>query len=246
MIEPGLMGLPSGEVSMAIVRQSVQSGFSKITQALSDPAREAMVSALADGKAMPAGELASVAGISPQSASAHLQKLVDAKVLSVWPQGRFRYYRIADDDVASLIESLVNLAARTENAGRKHRPPCDELRQSRTCYCHLAGQLGVLLCDALVRRKLVAISSRDGEVTERGLAWCQSEKIDFRSPPSPHVRLCNDWTERVPHLSGPLPNAILKRLTDTRCVAPRPVPRALRLTGKGRAFFGRLGVLVPF
>ena len=215
---------------MAIVRQSVQSGFSKITQALSDPAREAMVSALADGKAMPAGELASV----------------DAKVLSVWPQGRFRYYRIADDDVASLIESLVNLAARTENAGRKHRPPCDELRQSRTCYCHLAGQLGVLLCDALVRRKLVAISGRDGEVTERGLAWCQSEKIDFRSPPSPHVRLCNDWTERVPHLSGPLPNAILKRLTDTRCVAPRPVPRALRLTGKGRAFFGRLGVLVPF
>src|SRR6266550_9209587 len=119
MIEPGLMGLPSGEVSMAIVRQSVQSGFSKITQALSDPAREAMVSALADGKAMPAGELASVAGISPQSASAHLQKLVDAKVLSVWPQGRFRYYRIADDDVASLIESLVNLAAKAEQLDRK-------------------------------------------------------------------------------------------------------------------------------
>src|SRR6266404_6862910 len=101
---------------MVRIQRSVQSGFSRITEALSDPAREAMVSALADGKAMPAGELASVAGISPQSASAHLQKLVDAKVLSVWPQGRFRYYRIADDDVASLIESLVNLAARTENA----------------------------------------------------------------------------------------------------------------------------------
>jgi len=231
---------------MAIVRQPVQSGFSRITQALSDPAREAMVSALADGKAMPAGELASVAGISAQSASAHLQKLVEARVLSVWPQGRFRYYRIADDDVASLIESLVNLAGKMQGAGRTRRLPCAELRQSRTCYCHLAGQLGVLLCDALVRCKLVAINGRTGEVTERGLAWCQAEKIDFRPGASPHVRLCNDWTERVPHLSGPFPNAILKRLTETRCVAPRAVPRALRLTGKGRTFFGRLGVEVPF
>jgi len=141
---------------MAMVQQSIQSGFSRITQALGDPAREAMVSALADGKAMPAGELASVAGVSAQSASAHLQKLVEAKVLSVWPQGRFRYYRIADDDVASLIESLVNLAGKMEG-GRTRRLPCEELRQSRTCYCHLAGRLGVLLCEALVRRKLVVI-----------------------------------------------------------------------------------------
>src|SRR5882757_1675041 len=106
---------------MAIVTQPVQSGFSRITQALSDPAREAMVSALADGKAMPAGELASVAGISAQSASAHLQKLVDAKVLSVLPQGRFRYYRVADDDVASLIENLVNLAEKMQTADRRRR-----------------------------------------------------------------------------------------------------------------------------
>jgi DNA-binding transcriptional ArsR family regulator len=232
--------------AMAIVRLSVQSGFSRITQALSDPAREAMVSALADGTAKPAGELASVAGISPQSASAHLQKLVEANVLSVLPQGRFRYYRIADDDVASLIESLVNLAGRRENASRKRRLPCDELRQSRTCYCHLAGQLGVMLCEALVRGKFVAITDRTGEVTEQLLAWCRTENIDFRPAVSPHARLCNDWTKRVPHLSGPFPNEILKRLTATRCVAPRSVPRALRLTGEGRAFFGRLGVQVPF
>ena len=76
----------------------VQSGFSRVAEALSDPAREAIVSALSDGKAMPAGELASIAGISPQSASAHLQKLVDARVLSVLAQGRFRYYRIDDDE----------------------------------------------------------------------------------------------------------------------------------------------------
>src|ERR1700744_2297149 len=150
---------------MAIARPSVQSGFARVAEALGDPAREAIVSALADGKAMPAGELAFVAGISPQSASAHLQKLVDASVLSVWAQGRFRYYRISDDDVAELIENLVNLAARTDAAGRKRAVVAEELRRLRTCYCHLAGRLGVLLSDALIRRKYVAVTGRDGQVT---------------------------------------------------------------------------------
>jgi hypothetical protein len=205
-----------------------------------------MVSALAGGKAMPAGELADVAGVSPQSASAHLQKLVDANVLSVWAQGRFRYYRISDDEMASLIEDLVNLAARTSSISRK-RPVVDEaLRQSRTCYCHLAGQLGVLLSDALLRRKFVAVGGREGQVTAKGLDWCREERIDFSPARSPHLRLCNDWTERRPHFSGAFANAILRHLSDTRCVVPRDVPRALRITPKGRAFFHRLGVAIPF
>ena len=231
---------------MAIMRAQPQSGFSRLAEALGDPAREAMVSALAGGKAMPAGELADIAGVSPQSASAHLQKLVDANVLSVWAQGRFRYYRISDDEVASLIEDLVNLAARTSSLGRR-RPVVDEaLRQSRTCYCHLAGQLGVLLSDALVRRKFVAIGGREGQVTAKGLDWSRAERIDFSPARSPHLRLCNDWTERRPHFSGAFPNAILQHLSETRCVEPRDTPRALRLTRKGRAFFERLGVAVPF
>jgi DNA-binding transcriptional ArsR family regulator len=221
----------------------VQTGFSRITQALSDPAREAMVSALADGRAMPAGELADIAGISPQSASAHLQKLVDAHVLSVWAQGRFRYYRIADDEVAALVESLVNLAARAECP---RRLPPDSLRQCRSCYQHLAGKLGVLLSEALIRRKLVVLTGRAGHVSAAGLSWCASENIGFDPARTPHLRLCNDWTERVPHLAGPFPNAVLKHLLDSRCLVRTRQPRALRLTGKGRAFFDRLGVKVPF
>ena len=223
-----------------------QSGFSRITEALSDPAREAIVSVLSDGKAMPAGELAAAAGISPQSASAHLQKLVDARVLSVWSQGRFRYFRIANDDVASLIESLVDLAVKADEVdGRRARLP-SALRQSRSCYRHLAGQLGVALCDALIRRNLVAISDRTGCVTEKGLSWCRAEQIDFNPAGGRHVRLCNDWTERVPHFAGSFPSAILKRLLEERCVVRSPIPRALRLTRKGRAFFARLGAQVPF
>ena len=150
---------------MTRIQQSVQSGFSKITDALGDPAREAIVSALSDGKAMPAGELAIAAGVSPQSASAHLQKLVDAKVLSVWSQGRFRYYRIADEDVASLIESLVDLAAKAEQLDRERARLPEPLRQSRTCYGHLAGQLGVALSNALIRRRIVTVGDRTGCVT---------------------------------------------------------------------------------
>src|SRR6516162_2602595 len=96
----------------------VHSGLSRVAEALSDPAREAIVGALLGGKAMPAGELAAVAGVSPQSASAHLQKLVDARLLAVLAQGRFRYYRIVDEDVAALIEGLANLAAQTQSGGR--------------------------------------------------------------------------------------------------------------------------------
>ena len=231
---------------MAIARPSVQSGFSRVAAALSDPAREAMVSALADGKAMPAGELASIAGISPQSASAHLQKLVDARVLSVWAQGRFRYYRISDDDVAALIENLASHATKAEAGARRRAVIAEELRRSRTCYCHLAGQLGVLLCDALIRRSFVTIGGRGGQVTAKGLDWCRAEQIDFVPSRVPHFRLCNDWTERVPHFSGDLPNAILKRLNETRSVEPARIPRALKLTRKGRAFFDRLGVDLPF
>jgi DNA-binding transcriptional ArsR family regulator len=231
---------------MARIQRSVQSGFSRITAALSDPAREAIVSALSDGKAMPAGELAAAAGISPQSASAHLQKLVDARVLSVWSQGRFRYYRIIDEDVASLIESLVDLAAKAEQVDRKRTRLPEPLRQSRTCYCHLAGQLGVALSKALIRRDFVTISDRTGHVTEKGLSWCRSEQVDFKPVREPHVRLCNDWTERVPHLAGPFANAILERLVETRCVARSQIPRALRLTQKGRAFFARLGTEIPY
>lgn len=174
---------------MVAASRSVQSGFSRLTDGLSDPAREAMVSALFGGKALPAGELAVLAGVSPQSASAHLQKLTDARLLSVWQQGRFRYYRIADDEVAGLIENLVNVAARTDHAERARGVPTP-LRQARTCYCHLAGQLGVALRDGLVGKELIAPRGREAFITDQGLAWCRAEAIDFKpGRGSPHAAL---------------------------------------------------------
>jgi DNA-binding transcriptional ArsR family regulator len=225
---------------------TVQSGFSHVAEALADPAREAIVCAVAGGAALPAGELAAAAGISPQSATAHLQKLVDARILAVWPQGRFRYYQIADDDVALLVESLVNFATKSDlNEKRRARLP-PELLQSRTCYRHLAGQLGVALARTLIGRNYVRINGRNGLVTTKGLAWCRSERIDFEPKGTPSVRLCMDWTERRPHLGGAFPNALLRWLTERKFLRAGHVPRALALTPAGRNFFDRLGVRPTF
>lgn len=219
-----------------------QSGFSRIAEALADPAREAIVCAVADGKALPAGELAAAAGVSPQSATAHLQKLVDAKLLAVWPQGRFRYYQIADEDVALLVESLVNFAAKAAADERRSARLPPELRRSRTCYRHLAGQLGVALAKALIGRDYVRINGRSGFVTEKGLAWCRSEQIDFEAKSAPSVRPCMDWTERMPHLAGAFPNALLRSLMARKFLRAGHAPRALEPTPGGRIFFEQLGV----
>jgi hypothetical protein len=100
----------------------------------------------------------------------------------------------------------------------------------------------------LIRRRLVLIESdaRTGHVTAAGLAWCQAEGIDFDPARMPQLRLCNDWTERLAHLAGPFPNAVLKHLLDSRCLMRTRLPRALRVTSRGRAFFDRLGAKVPF
>lgn len=125
------------------------------------------------------------------------------------------------------------------------------LRQSRTCYRHLAGQLGVALLDGLVCREFIALHSGDGSLTKRRLAWCLTEAIDFKPGCDPHMRLCNDWTERVPHLAGPFANAIPKRLIEThsrritfhvRFVSfPRGVPFSSGLASQFRSDMRRPG-----
>jgi DNA-binding transcriptional ArsR family regulator len=226
-----------------------QPGFSVVAALIADPAREAMLVALADGRALPAGELASAAGISAQSASRHLRKMVDGRVLSVWSQGRFRYYRITDAHVTSAIESLCLVAQRpyqTAKRCRKRKPP-PELCFARRCYDHLAGELGVTLSELLQSRGYVKISldQREVQLTDAGIEWLAANEIleGSRKASSPAVRLCMDWTERRPHLSGPVANAILRYLLENRFLKSLPAStgRTLLLTTEGRHWFTRMG-----
>jgi DNA-binding transcriptional ArsR family regulator len=218
----------------------VQAGFSPVAAALADPAREAIVGALIDGRALPAGELATIAGVSPQSASAHLQRLVDCGLLSVWIQGRFHYYRLAGDHAADVVEALANFV-RTVPASRPQRRVPHELGFARCCYSHLAGSLGIDLVDRLRRLGYVRVDGDQATLTEPGRQWAIANGFikPRRRPARSALRLCLDWTERRHHLAGPLATAILRHLLEQGHLR-RGRGRALTLTPSGQSWFAAL------
>lgn len=219
----------------------LQAGFSRFAAALADPAREAILAALADGRALPAGELASAAGVSPQSASAHLQRLVDVGFLTVWKQGKFRYYRLANENAAEIIEALANFAQSAASKAPRSRAASPELRYARCCYNHLAGALGVELGALLERRGYVRIEADTAELTEAGRRWAEAQGFlaGVRRESQPDLRLCLDWTERRHHLAGHLPSNILHALLEEGRLRRGP-QRVLYLTVAGRAWFAAL------
>ena len=139
--------------------------IAEIASHLGEPPRAAMLAALMDGRALTATELACVAGITPQTASSHLARLTGARLLRVDRQGRHRYHRLATADVARMLEGVMQLAS-TRDAGRRKPlvvgPRDSALRVARTCYDHLAGQLGVALTDALLRMGAIELDEDAG------------------------------------------------------------------------------------
>ena len=145
--------------------------FAEIAALAGDPARAGMLHALMDGRALSASELARVAGIAPQTASGHLSRMTAIGLLSLEKQGRHRYHRLASPAVAQMIESIMQVASNLEPS-RRHLsvgPREAVLRSARTCYDHLAGQLGVALADAMIAGGYAELSSDAGIVTETGV-----------------------------------------------------------------------------
>ena len=209
---------------------------------LAEPARAAIVLALLDSRARPAGELATIAGVAAATASAHLKRLSDAGLLSVVGQGRHRYYRLADEDVAHWIEALMLAAPRRI----KERSMADrDLASARTCYKHLAGKLGVALFDRLRGARALDLESdavrlnRNGEalLSESGLiVEMDSDVLGLDG------RTCVDWTERRFHLSGPLGTLLARRMLDERWLLRRNGTRAVGVSARGREGLRALGV----
>src|SRR3546814_617496 len=131
------------------------------------------------GQALTATELAAVAGITKQTASAHLAKLLDAQLLAVETQGRHRYFRLAERDVAQLLESLMGVAYRVGAVRLRSGPREPALRKARVCYDHLAGELGVLIYDSLIARKMLRADNDHLQLLPAGLRFCESFGIDI-------------------------------------------------------------------
>ena len=149
-----------------------------IASLIADSSRSIFLSALLDGRALPAGELAYMAGISPQTASNHLAKLVAGGLLEVEQQGRHRYYRLANEDIADLIERMATLAPPVKIRSLKQSNQLQQLSFARTCYGHLAGKLGFSLCEALLKKGYLVepkeAQSKDYLITEEGSQWFSS------------------------------------------------------------------------
>jgi DNA-binding transcriptional ArsR family regulator len=204
---------------------------------LADPSRAAMCLALAGGEARPAGELAVRAGVSAQTASNHLARLVAGRILRVEQQGRWRYYRLAGPEVGHAVEALAVVAPRQAAAVNGHGTDgaSRQLTEARTCYSHLAGRLGVALADALVAERWIEDDGRAYRVTPLGARSLRALGIEAgdRRGPVP-ARRCLDWTERRHHVAGPVGTALadlalerrwVRRLRDTRAVMVTPAGR---------------------
>lgn len=209
---------------------------------MGEPARAAILVALIGGRALPAGELAFIGNVSPQTASFHLHRLMDASLIAVEKQGKHSYYRLANERVAAALESIAALAPVRHQVDRRSRTRHEServkrFRLARSCYRHLAGAVAVEIHRALLDRKLlVAHSEKTYGLTGPGQEWCRRLGMILPTPgrrQDPSGRACIDWTERRNHLGGALGVALFSRLTELRWIVANPGSRAMRVTHAG-------------
>ncbi len=205
---------------------------------IGDPVRAAVLSLLTDGSRRPAGELAFMAGASPQAISAHLAQLVDGGLLSVEKQGRYRFFRIASGEVAEMIEGLANWTDRQPRRRRLDPALC----KARVCYDHLAGEVGVAVFDCMAAQGWIAFGAGGPGLSPAGLEWCRRNQVDPAGPARSHrplLRLCLDWTERRNHLGGHLGAALAHMLLRQGYARCRPGERIVDVTPGGVEFLRR-------
>lgn len=204
---------------------------------IGDPVRAAMLQALMDGRALPASQLAILAGVSPQAASNHLAKLAGGGLVTVARQGRHRYYRLSGTQVARALEALAAVLPLPRPLDPPLSPKARHLREARTCYDHLAGRLGVALADAIEHGGLLEADGKGGyRLTPQGEARFAALGVDLsglKANPRGHLRPCLDWTERRRHLAGPIAARLLARLFDLGWIVRGAEGRAAVLTPAG-------------
>ncbi len=214
-----------------------------IAALLGDRARSEMLTALLGGQALTATELSEVAEVGKATASAHLARLVDAKLLAVEIQGRHRYFRLADDDVAQLMESLFGVAYRAGAVRLKPGPREPDLRKARVCYDHLAGDLGVFAFDAFRKRRWLTHDDLELTLSRPGLEFCREFGIDVDAAQAsrrPMCKACLDWSVRRHHLAGHVGAQLLQRYYDLGWAKRRKGTRIVDFTPRGEREFKRL------
>jgi DNA-binding transcriptional ArsR family regulator len=219
--------------------------LSTVASLLGEPARTRILTALLTGRALTAKELAYFAGVTAATASSHLSRLLAGHLLAMEKQGRCHYYRLRSAEVARAIEGLMTVATMPSNGWPPHHRVEPALQEARMCYDHMAGRLGVAVCDMLLRRHHVVLADGGGEVTPTGERFLEGLGVDLakaRGAKRHYCRSCIDWTERRHHISGAV-GAALAEAFLTRCLVARiPDSRALSVTPVGRKALASMGV----
>ncbi len=215
--------------------------ISKVASLIGDPARANILTALLSGKALTARELACEAAVTAQTASAHLSKLVEGKLVSFNASGRHRYYKLMDEDVASLLESIMVFAASKDILKIRTGPKDVQLREARICYNHLAGEMGIALFDGLLRNGAIEVEGEyiglgDTEIFET----LEIDLASLQKQRRPILRLCLDWSMRRHHLAGSLAQAVLERFVELGWAKRVDGTRIIEFTPNGRKSFENL------
>jgi DNA-binding transcriptional ArsR family regulator len=207
-----------------------------IASLIGDRARATILMCLMAGRALTATELARAAGVTKQTASSHLAKLVAARLVAVESAGRHRYFRLTDHRVGTVIENLMGLAHRIGAVQVDSGPPDPALRKARACYDHLAGELGVLVFDSLRQQGLIRATGKRVRLTEDGERFCLEMGIDLAAlerERRPLCLACLDWSVRRHHLAGALGAALLSRFIALGWARPHRGTRAVSFSALG-------------
>lgn len=212
--------------------------IARVAALVGDPVRSAMLLALMDGRALTATELAGAGGITRQTASSHLAKLVEGEVLALEAQGRHRYFRLGGPHVGQLLEALMVFSS--DAAPPLRTGPRDpELRRARICYDHLAGERGVQMFE-----RMRGGGWLDADLTVTGAGWERLAALGItpdtlRPSNRPMCRACLDWSQRRHHLAGQLGAAVLERLVALDWARRLPGSRVIRFSPEGERRFAQ-------
>lgn len=205
---------------------------------IGDPTRATILWTLLDGKAFTATELAITADTSAQNISMHLSKLVQAGLLSVENQGRHKYYKFSRKEIAYAIEAMANLIPQPVTGKNNHFVNnLSPVKYCRTCYDHLAGKVGVLLTDSLLKQKIIIDSNNTFEITKKGEKWFSNLDIhidDLKLQRRSFIRPCLDWSERRNHMAGSLAASLLDKMLSSDWVRKIKNSREIIITAKGQ------------
>src|SRR5262245_2740455 len=214
--------------------------IAEIAALVGEPARATMFSALLDGRALTASELAYAARVPPQTASTYLAKLTEAGLLAPVKDGRHRYFRLASPAVVEMLDGIVSVALENRPRYRPLTRQARELSAARICYDHLAGRLSVDLTDFFTARHYLLVEDEAGEFTPAGIDFLGGFGINLvplRSSRRHFCRLCLDWTERRPHIAGAVGAALTKRCFDLGWIERVKHSRAVIITETGTRGF---------